>query len=188
MTKRTKAALFVGIPLAQVIIALSLFYCSYSLTVKPWLAATDDIIQNTHELHRNPPELVRDLLAFQPFDKLLQTQLKKWLMKEFNMINVQSMVSQINLFFWLFTFDKRYDTDATLTLWLHFAPYEKGRGLNNAALHHFGRELDDLSIEELYRIIYYTVNPPHFDTHPEEFRMTVDAMAQWFNDTRNVNE
>jgi hypothetical protein len=65
-----------------------------------------------------------------------------------------------------------------LALWCHYAPYENGHGLGNAALFYHNKSLDDLNTEELMKIIIISRAPSLYAKYPSKIEEKANALKQ----------
>ena len=173
--------------IAGALVALSLTSIICFSYIGPCIREADRILENTHQLHKNPPT---------PLKKLIALSHKNHSIMAFGIkcIRLKLEHDKQGILFWHLTglptalcMDALYSTDEFITLWLDCAHYEKGHGLNNAARYYYGQTLEQLGIQELALLVTIARCPSCYKNDRDKTALRARELATKYNETRSIN-
>ena len=145
---------------------------------RPYRARINAIINNTHRLHHTPPKAVYALATLSESNKRIKSYVAQSLLIEFRLNKHRMLRWHMEYALWNFLLGLHFEDKDVFVLWCHLSPFEKGRGLNNSANHHYGRNLDQLNNEELATIITIVKAPIFYKTHPIKLKKKVNTLLE----------
>lgn len=89
---------------------------------------------------------------------------------------IRGLHYQYRMMLWQTLIGISFNDNDIISLWCYYAPYESGIGLNGAAIHEFGKNLDQLNTHELIAIVANTKSPLLYKQNPSLFRKRVKKM------------
>ena len=169
---RITAFILILIVLVPIIVAVS-----YEIIVfYQYKSNLDEIITQTHPLHRNPPETAYNLAVLSEGKERIKSYAAQILLCEFSLDKNEVLVWPLDYASWTILIGIIYNEKEIFTLWCHIAPYEEGRGLNRSAIYRYNKDLNQLSLEELATVIALVKAPIHFSKNSEKLNKRVNDL------------
>jgi hypothetical protein len=134
---------------------------------RPYRHDIDAMLQDSHPLHKHPPEILSYLIDLSEGRDGIKFFVARRLLAKFEHTRHRALWWHITDGLWTFLVSIHYSDQDILTLWLDFAPYKGGLGLNASANWHYGRDLDRLSTEEIARIVTIARSPSLYERDQE---------------------
>lgn len=90
----------------------------------------------------------------------------------------------LNTALWYLSSYIHFNNRKIFYLWSAYAPFGKGHGLQNSALHHFGKELSELSLRQKAEIIAMVKGPSLYKLGSEKLNNRVNIILGKINELK----
>jgi hypothetical protein len=171
MNKKLKVIFFTT---GMIICSLLISVITYRLVVfKPYCSRIESIIQGAHSFYKQPSKELLDIAMLTEGGRL-KSYVAQMSLISFGRDKQRMLKWHTEYILWIFLFRVHFDDRDIFTLWCHFAPYEKGTGLNESANFYYGRGIDQLQLKEIVSIIARVKAPSYYKDHPKELEERVN--------------
>jgi len=168
------------------ILTLSLGVAIYDIIVfQPCKQRIDTILIDVSQSYKVKTKLISDLVNISEGTQNVRNYVTRKLLSRCEFDKHPMVLWHLEYGMWSLLVNIHYKDSDILALWIALAPYEKGRGLNNSSLYHYGRNLDRLNPEELATVITIARNPSLYGSNPQKLEERVRILLQRYENKRN---
>lgn len=163
-------------------LALTLLAVAYDMVLfKPYIPRIQKIIDEANPLYKNPPQPLLRIAGLAEGNKRINTYVVQRLLKKMEKDKQRAWKWHLNYAMWSFLFTCHFSDADRFALWCKFAPYEKGEGLNESSNFYYGRDINQLTTEELISIVAIVKAPTFYKTNPEKLKKRVNDLLMMYN-------
>lgn len=178
--KKMLIKIFAG--LALFILVLALLALSYDMILfKPYIPRIQKIIDEANPLYKNPPQALLKIAELAEGNKRINTYVIQQLLKKMERDKQRAWKWHLDYAMWSFLFTRHFSDADRFALWCKFAPYENGKGLNESSNFYYGRDINQLTTEELISIVAIVKAPSFYKTNPEKLKKRVNDLLMMYH-------
>ena len=178
--KKKILKIFAGLGLF--ILVLSLSALAYDMILfKPYKQRIQKIIDEANPLYKNPPQALLKIANLSEGNKRINNYVVQRLLKIMKSNKQRAWEWHLDYAMWSFLFICHFNDTDKFALWCELAPYENGEGLNESSNFYYGRDINQLTIEELISIVAMVKAPAFYKTNPEKLKKRVNDLLIKYN-------
>ncbi len=162
-------SLFVGLPIVYLI--------GYDFLIfKPNLPSIKAAIQDSHPFYGAPSGILIDLATIAEGEDGIKRYVSRRLVKKYGEKDINNLRWHFDNAVWTILLRFHLSDADIFTLWCQMAPCENGVGLNESALYHFNREINQLNTHELMTILAIVKAPYFYKRNPDKLHERVNKL------------
>jgi hypothetical protein len=152
------------------------------MVFQPYCSQIKTFIQNSHPLYKRPPKALHNIAILAEGKNGIRSHVVQSLLIQFGR-NKQRMLNwHCDSLLWMLLMDLHFTEAENFALWCYFTPYEHGVGLHESANFYYGRNLDQLSLEEMTTVVARGRYPLVYQKYPEKLEKRVnDLLAKYLS-------
>lgn len=127
-------------------------------------------IQSAHPLEKSPPQALMNAALLVEGKNGIRNMISRKLLFQFGRNTQRMLTWHVEYALWSLLVGLYVPDNEEMTLWCSFLPYKHGMGINNSANFYYGRNIDQLRIEELMTLIVRSKAPFYFTQYPDELK------------------
>lgn len=134
-----------------------------------------DKISSANRLYTAPRKMLNEIATTAEGDRI-SSYVAQMLLIDFRKDQGGMISWHAKYALWTVLLKIRFDKNEIFALWCHFAPYEEGNGLNESAIFHYGKSIDELNCYEIASIVARAKSPLYYSKHPIKLENRINTI------------
>lgn len=147
----------------------------------PYRSDIHAIIRNSMPLYHEKLSELHDIVDFIEGVSARRNWVARMLLLQFERHQRGNLRWHLESLLWSRLLSLHFSDNDILVLWCHFAPFEKGMGLNESANFVYGHDVNCLQSDELFALVARTRAPRYYAEHPEVFETRLQKLLKEYH-------